>query len=111
MDACRGAACRRIGHIERTPEPCRHPWAHLRVVLLDIEHDIEPDAVHEPEGWDSRSSEDLLHPVHVFERSNAFFDNHQAFARDRRPDPIEDEAVALPPHMEGHEPVLRQLAH
>jgi hypothetical protein len=57
------------------------------------------------------AAEDLPHAVNVLGPHDALLDNHEALALDRGPNAVEDEAVALAPNVEGHEPVLRQLAH
>jgi hypothetical protein len=36
--------------------------------------------------------------------SHSPFDDHETFALNRRPDAVEDEAIALPTHMDGTKP-------
>src|SRR5918994_4458252 len=85
--------------------------AHGSVVLLDGQHDVQADAVHEPKGGHAGASEDLPHGVHVLGRRDTFLNDHQALALDRGPDAIEDEPAALSAHPEGHQPVVGDLLH
>src|SRR5215208_3152744 len=75
----------------------RDAVAHGGVVLLDCQHDVEADAVHEAKWRDSGGGEDLPHAVDVLGRRDALLDDHQALALDRGPDAVEDEPVALAP--------------
>jgi hypothetical protein len=66
-----------------------------RVMLFDVQDDVEADLVHQPERRDAGLGEDLPHAVDVLRRCDPFLDHHQALALDRRPDAVEDEPVAL----------------
>src|SRR5215203_2375200 len=90
---------------------CWDAIAHGGVALLDGQHDIQADAVHEPKGGHAGASEDLPHGVNVLGRRDTFLDDHEALALDRGPDAVEDEPVALPAHPEGHQPVVGDLLH
>src|SRR5215216_639042 len=89
----------------------RDAITHGGVVLLDGQHDIQADVVHELKGGHASASEDLPHGVDVLRRRNALLDDHQALALDRGPDAIEDEPVALAAHPEGHQSVVGELLH
>ena len=86
------------------------PRADGGVVLLDVEDDVEADAVHQLKRWDAAADEDVPHRVDVGRRGDSFLDDQQTLALDRRPDAVEDEPVALAPDMEGRQPVVRELA-
>src|SRR5918993_2594501 len=85
--------------------------AHGSVVLLDGQHHVQADSVHETKGGHAGAGEDLPHGVHVLRRRDALLDDHQALALDRGPDAVEDEPVALSAHPEGHQPVVGDLLH
>src|SRR5215207_1084576 len=89
----------------------RDAVAHGGVVLLDVEHYVEADAIHEAKRRHAGAGPDLPHGVDVLGRRDALLDHHQGLALDRRPDAVEDEPVALVPYAEGHQPVLRDLLH
>src|SRR5215212_12233434 len=89
----------------------RDAVAHGGVVLLDGEHDVEADAVHEAKGGHAGAGPNLPHGVDVLGRRDALLDDHQALALDRSPDAVEDEPVALAAHAEGHQPVVGDLLH
>src|SRR5829696_4092918 len=89
----------------------RDAIAHSGVVLLDVEHYVEADAIHEAKRRHTGASEDLPHGVDVLGSRDAFLDDHQALTLDRGPDAVEDEPVALAPHVEGHQPILWDLLH
>src|SRR5215212_7173011 len=89
----------------------RDAVAHGGVVLLDVEHNVEADAIHEEKRRHAGAGPDLPHGVDVLGRRDALLDDHQALALDRGPNTVEDEPVALAAHAEGHQPVLRDLLH
>ena len=77
-------------------------------MLFDVQNDVEADPVHQLEtgpdptrvnSRDIRSTSSGVAP---------FLDDHQALTFDRRSDPVEEETVGLPPHLERDEPVPRQ---
>src|SRR5215212_3161954 len=79
----------------------RDAVAHGGVVLLDGEHDVEADAVHEAKRRHAGTDPDLPQGVDVLGRRDALLDDHEALAFDCGPDAVEDEPVALAPHVEG----------
>jgi hypothetical protein len=92
---------------QQSPRPVGDSGADGGVVLLDVEDDVEADAVHQLKWWDAAADEDLSHPVDVGRRGDSFLDDHQTFAFDRRPDAVEDEPVTLAPDVERRQPVVR----
>src|SRR3712207_491702 len=89
----------------------RNAFAHGGVVLLDCEHHVEADAVHEAKRRHAGAGPYLPNGVDVLGRRHTLLDDHEALALDRRPDAVEDEPVALAPHPEGHEAVAGELLH
>src|SRR4051812_43679650 len=85
--------------------PSGSPVRTARVVLLDGQHDIEAHPVHEPEGRNAGAGEDAPHLVDVLGSRHPLFDDHQTFALYRRPDAVENEAVALAPDVEWRQAV------
>jgi hypothetical protein len=77
-------------------------------VLLDVQDDVQPDPVHQLERGLTCRREQPPHAIDVLGPRHSLVDDYQALTFDRRPDPVEDEPVALSPHMERHEPVQRQ---
>src|SRR5215216_947355 len=69
----------------------RDAIAHSGVVLLDVEHYVEADAIHEAKRRHAGAGPDLPHGVDVLGRRDALLDHHQGLALDRRPDAVEDE--------------------
>src|SRR5215217_7136007 len=89
----------------------RDAVAHGGVVLLDVKHYVQADAIHEAKGGHAGAGPDLPHGVDVLGRRDTLLDDHQALTLDRGPDAVEDEPVALAAHPEGHQSVLGDLLH
>jgi GAF domain len=63
----------------------RDAIADVGVVLLDGEHDVETDAVHQAKRRHACAGPDLPHGVDVLRGRHALLDDHQALAASRRP--------------------------
>src|SRR6185369_11368920 len=77
------------------------------VVLFDIQHDVQADLIHHPEGAGGAGVE-LEHLVDVLGCGDAFGDDLERLPLYRCPYPVEDETSTLPARFERVEPELWQ---
>src|SRR5262249_54752272 len=74
--------------LEQFPRANRKPWTDRRIVLFDVEHDVETDFVHQAERSAVRSQQNLENVIDLRRCRDAFFDNGERFAFHGSPDAI-----------------------
>src|SRR4029077_8004329 len=82
-----------------------------RIMLFDVQHDIESDFVHKTERPTMDSKQNLEDMVHLGRCRNPFFDHFERLPLHGGPDAVKNEPDALFPDMKRNNPVEWQALH
>src|SRR5579862_7146578 len=82
-----------------------------RIMLLNVQHDIESDLVHQTERSTMSSEQNLEHMVHFRRCRNPFLDHFERLSLHGGPDAVKNEPNTLFSNMEWNNPIEWQALH